>query len=915
MTDNQYKLMSKGKDDADFVTEVAVLDIPVGGAAADISPVVVTFTPSDPDDLDNSTWTADKTFAEVESALTDGRNVFADVPAAGATGVIPVSMHFAGSSVLFTVTENNDQYNWVLGVDNSALYAKNSVVNQQELIVKSSDGTELGTYDGGTATTIVLPEATAADISPCVATFTPDDPDNIETTTWTVDKTFAEFDEAYTAGRNVIARLSVGGNIVDLVMTVAVPRMAYKFTWYEDGVFTHYIFGADDSFTIRNEGIELSRSLHIKDTDGNTIVYWFGRENAELTLPDGAELYVVNVTTEDGANFTADKTFAEIKAAHLRGANVMVGFDGGQISLTALEDTIASFDVAMLDNTTGAIGRVLRIEIHSDDTVVCNLAKPAAELTIKTPGSTIVYDGSNEQTVDLTGLTGGSGVSVFYVAIEGNPTTGYTSDKTLNEIEAAHNAGQIVKARLTDDAAEVYLDLYMIEAGQCAAFALNDVVGGNKALITITADGVEYDTDVGKLRQIEFTGAVTETYDPASHQPALTINIPEQVQADWNENDPNNAAYIKNRLAYKETVAGEFVYLPDTEMMGADDDGDGTNDMFVLLAPWAFDFVKEQQYVITYNGTEYACDIAYMSNDGVDQFAFGNLNVMGDTWTEANPNAPFILVCINNADTANTGGMYGMLLPLDGATTATISVKMIGEQTHVKTIDPEYLPQLPYLTEDPNSNLINGSISGSLRTISSATEDDSYYVGDNAFAHGSNTKASGGSSHAQGISTISSGYASHAEGSTTKSSGTYSHAEGSNTIAAGTQAHSEGQGSNAIGNASHAEGNNTISYGSGSHTEGDNTISYGSGSHAEGDQTVSNAQHSHAEGRVHTINTYITGEANATEYTYSSSTIPRVGAYIWLASNKNKRVKIRNAKTDENNMVTITVSETLSETV
>lgn len=100
-----------------------------------------------------------------------------------------------------------------------------------------------------------------------------------------------------------------------------------------------------------------------------------------------------------------------------------------------------------------------------------------------------------------------------------------------------------------------------------------------------------------------------------------------------------------------------------------------------------------------------------------------------------------------------------------------------------------------------NSNLVNGSKSGSIRTIN-ANEN----VGVNSVAFGYNSEASGN-------------YA-VAEGGSTHATGASSHAEGSGTEASGMMSHSEGQFSKANGKCSHAEGCNTIAYGENQHAQG-----------------------------------------------------------------------------------------------
>lgn len=105
----------------------------------------------------------------------------------------------------------------------------------------------------------------------------------------------------------------------------------------------------------------------------------------------------------------------------------------------------------------------------------------------------------------------------------------------------------------------------------------------------------------------------------------------------------------------------------------------------------------------------------------------------------------------------------------------------------------EKLVKMSELPEVPNSNLINGAAEGSLRTVRSQEETDTYKLGTCAFAEGSNTYASGTNAHAEGTLTSASGDCAHAEGRGTISTGSSSHAEGLSTRAYGNYSHAEGQ--------------------------------------------------------------------------------------------------------------------------
>lgn len=90
------------------------------------------------------------------------------------------------------------------------------------------------------------------------------------------------------------------------------------------------------------------------------------------------------------------------------------------------------------------------------------------------------------------------------------------------------------------------------------------------------------------------------------------------------------------------------------------------------------------------------------------------------------------------------------------------------------------------------TNLVNGIAVGSLRTVGSTKETNTYKLGQYAFAEGRHTMASGLNSHAEGENTVASNYNSHAEGRNTRAQGWSSHAEGRGTIANQESQHVQG---------------------------------------------------------------------------------------------------------------------------
>jgi len=125
-----------------------------------------------------------------------------------------------------------------------------------------------------------------------------------------------------------------------------------------------------------------------------------------------------------------------------------------------------------------------------------------------------------------------------------------------------------------------------------------------------------------------------------------------------------------------------------------------------------------------------------------------------------------------------------------------------------------------------------------------------------------------------------------AEGSDTKASALDSHAEGGNTTAKGICSHSEGFYTTAIGNYSHVEGQSSITYGTSSHAEGGWTTTYGDYSHVEGYYTIARGDYSHVEGKYNiqdTSSTYAHIVGNGTSDAESNAHTLDWNGNAWYA--------------------------------
>lgn len=193
-------------------------------------------------------------------------------------------------------------------------------------------------------------------------------------------------------------------------------------------------------------------------------------------------------------------------------------------------------------------------------------------------------------------------------------------------------------------------------------------------------------------------------------------------------------------------------------------------------------------------------------------------------------------------------------------------------------------------------------------------------IGDYATAEGTNTAATMTAAHAEGMATTA-GYAAHAEGRETTASGSGSHAEGRLTNATAANAHAEGYQSEASGSTSHAEGAGTTASGGNAHAEGRMTIADGPNAHAEGNQSrasgpnahaegyyaIASGPNAHAEGSGETGSVFLTGAANSTIYSYTTSDpTPSVGDILFLESTSGSVVQANSNQ--------VTLSNTLSDT-
>ena len=235
------------------------------------------------------------------------------------------------------------------------------------------------------------------------------------------------------------------------------------------------------------------------------------------------------------------------------------------------------------------------------------------------------------------------------------------------------------------------------------------------------------------------------------------------VQPDWNQNDETAPDYVKNRPFYTGD-RGETVLVEESSVSFA-----LNGRTYGANFPTSFNAEFGQTYKISWDGTVYECTCKDFSNCPI----IGNQSILG---IGSDTGEPFV-IC--NESGLNETGWESYTK--DTSSSHTISIS--GFAAPIIKIDEKYLPELSYM----NKANPTGTGSFSLNRKTDTT------VGECSFAEGTDTTASGLSSHAEGWYTTASGLSSHAEGRYTTAFGTYSHAEGEETKASSINQHVQGK--------------------------------------------------------------------------------------------------------------------------
>lgn len=230
--------------------------------------------------------------------------------------------------------------------------------------------------------------------------------------------------------------------------------------------------------------------------------------------------------------------------------------------------------------------------------------------------------------------------------------------------------------------------------------------------------------------------------------------------------------------------------------------------------------------------TEASGDISHAEGYGTiaqrkSQHVFGEYNIADTTGADGTVRGTYVEIVGNGTSNLNSDRSNARTLDWNGNEVLAGKLTVgAGPTNNLDVATKQYVDS----NTSSATNWLNGSATGSVRTIGSAEEDASYTIGNNSVVEGYLTKASGSDAHAEGCQTTASSLYSHAEGYQTTASANAAHAEGQNTTASGADSHAEGYQSTASGSVSHVEGFGTVAQRRSQHVFGEYNVLDATGS-------------------------------------------------------------------------------------
>lgn len=174
-----------------------------------------------------------------------------------------------------------------------------------------------------------------------------------------------------------------------------------------------------------------------------------------------------------------------------------------------------------------------------------------------------------------------------------------------------------------------------------------------------------------------------------------TADLPEQAQADWNQNDSTAADYVKNRPFYTGDLVEQELFDVVSLMDAAGYQWQNSDDykvcgfMFDQLLCFDTPLVIGDKYKILYNGEVNECP----THDGAEVGIQGAI-VIGDLYGIDSVNTRFLIVCAPYAmiDESDTSGRWFIYLAADYTGTVPTELKVISHKQEIVKIEEKFIP-------------------------------------------------------------------------------------------------------------------------------------------------------------------------------------------------------------------------------
>ena len=201
-------------------------------------------------------------------------------------------------------------------------------------------------------------------------------------------------------------------------------------------------------------------------------------------------------------------------------------------------------------------------------------------------------------------------------------------------------------------------------------------------------------------RKLKFTGAVSAEYDGSSE---VTVEIPEGGGGSGLPTggephqmlvtDAEGNATWEKRTHWEEKI----VLLPETQVAQTADD----SSEFPLTTPFSQFPQDGEAYTVNWNGVEYSGVVMAWEMNGIPMAVLGNAAMAGVDGAVDNGH-PYVIGAIPPEYSEMMGGAYGAVMPLDGSTSATISVT----SSEVHKIPDKFI-NLPIMIHDAITLTLN----------------------------------------------------------------------------------------------------------------------------------------------------------------------------------------------------------------